>query len=74
MTATGKTTAPGQSKGAGTGSTPAPAPACAFPIGADTCRQPATSQLPVGYASNADPLPLCALHAPRFLGAAVPLP
>jgi hypothetical protein len=57
--------------------TPAPPPPppvpCAFTIGEDTCGQPAVAQLPIGYASNSAPMPLCALHAPRFLGAASPL-
>lgn len=46
-------------------------PPCGFTIGDSTCGQPATHELPVGSASNSDPLPLCDLHAPRFLGAAV---
>jgi hypothetical protein len=50
--------------------TPEP-PRCAF--GAYGHDAPATHLLPVGMASNAEPLPLCAQHAPRFLGAAVPL-
>lgn len=47
---------------------------CAYPIGTGHCAEPATRQLPVGYASNADPMPLCGLHAQRFLGATIPLP
>lgn len=58
--------------------TPAPRkatpPPCGYPIGETTCGQPATEQLPVGYASNVDPIPLCEVHALRFLGAAQNLP
>lgn len=46
--------------------TPTP---CGYPIAESTCGKPATQQLPVGMASNAQPIPLCDLHAPRFLGA-----
>lgn len=50
---------------------PAPAtPTCRYPIADSTCGEPASAELPIGYASNSDPLPLCTLHAQRFLGAA----
>lgn len=51
-----------------------PPPACVYPIAERECGEPATAQLPVGYASNSEPMPLCDLHARRFLGAAVALP
>jgi hypothetical protein len=51
----------------------APPPTCGYPIGEGTCGQPATRQLPVGYASNSDPILLCEGHALRFLGATVNL-
>jgi hypothetical protein len=52
---------------------PAPPPSCGYPIGEGTCRKPATQQLPVGYASNSEPLPLCEGHSLRFFGATVNL-
>lgn len=50
-----------------------PPPGCGYPIGDGTCGQPATQQLPVGYASNSSAIPLCEGHALRFLGATVKL-
>jgi hypothetical protein len=51
-----------------------PAPTCGYPIHDGTCGQPATQQLPVGYASNSDPIPLCEGHSLRFLGATTAIP
>jgi hypothetical protein len=50
-----------------------PAPGCGYPIGGGVCGEPASQQLPVGYASNSEPMPLCEGHARRFLGATVKL-
>jgi hypothetical protein len=50
-----------------------PTPTCGYPIGNGSCGKPATQQLPIGYASNSDPIPLCDGHSLRFLGATVNL-
>ena len=52
---------------------PPPTP-CGFPIGAGVCGEAATCELPAGAGTNSEPMPLCPIHAPRFLGAAGPLP
>lgn len=61
---------PPAARSVGKVTTPTPPRTCAYPIRDEVCGQPATHVLPVGAASNSDPLDLCALHAGRYLGAA----
>lgn len=63
----------GKARGVTTAPPAPPPPTCRYPIADRVCGSPATHELPVGYASNSDPLPLCTLHAQRFLGGATPL-
>jgi hypothetical protein len=53
-----------------------PPPVCGYPVASPDrryCGEAATAQLPAGTASTAQPMMLCAAHAPRFAGSAVPL-